>query len=75
MAKKYNLTDYKFAMEVVKELPIVIDKLDNVLKLLNEHKKYAAVQAVMDTIEVSTNSLSRNLKHYRKVVSLRGAKE
>jgi len=71
---KHDLTEYRFSQAVVADFPKIMDNLMEARKKLMPHRKYIAVQLVIDSIESSVENLNTNLAYYKKVLDNKGIK-
>lgn len=71
---KHDLTEYRFSQAVVTDFPKIMDSLMDARKKLLPHRKYVAVQLVIDSIESSIENLNNNLAYYKKVLDNKGIK-
>lgn len=74
MSNKYDLTEYKFALHVTEDFPIILNELLNLQMKLKEYRKYAAVESVWQSIDESAESMHNNLSYYKKIIEKKGAK-
>lgn len=71
---KHDLTEYRFSQAVVADFPKIMDDLTQARKKLLPHRKYVAVQLVIDSIEASMENLNNNLAYYKRVLDNKGIK-
>lgn len=75
MGSKHDLTEYAYAVEVVRDFPLIEKKLDNLYKDLYKYRDYLCVSHVLDAVADSKEMVTRQYKHYKKVLETKGQDE
>lgn len=69
---KHNLQEFAFAKDVVKDFPVILAKLNQLEKELQEYDKFLCVGHVLDAVHDSKQMINRQYAHYRKVLAKKG---
>lgn len=70
--KLSNLTNYRKAKVVSKDLSEILTITNTALKQFSPYYKYTPVKSVMSSLLENKASISLYLKHYNKVVETKG---
>lgn len=69
---KHNLQEYRFALDVIKDFPIILNKLLQLEKDLKPYKKFMVAGYVLTAVQESKEMLARQLVHYKTVLDKKG---
>jgi hypothetical protein len=72
---KHDLVEYRFAKQVVEDFPSLIKQINDGIKALRPHRKYASIDIVMDDMAICVEKLTNNLEYYSKIKSKLGVKD
>lgn len=72
MSNVHNLMEYHFALEVVRDYPIIKKELVKTQKLLYDYSSYRGVQHSIQAINESLEILDMQLSYYSNVLARKG---
>ena len=74
MADVYNITDFKFAKQMVDEIPKATETLEKAYNSLIPYRNYDAVANILYDMESAILQLSAYLPHFNNIVKNKGGK-
>jgi hypothetical protein len=71
-AELHDMTDFQIAKDVIKQVPRILNLLDNSFDKLNNFQHYRDVAIVLDSIVEAQISLAMHLDFYQKIYDNKG---
>lgn len=71
----YYLNEYTYSKKMVKELPIIINKLEQFNNQLNQHSNYWVIARLQMMLNDVSLDLQYNYRYYREIYDRKGKNE
>jgi hypothetical protein len=72
MSKKYDIIEYSYAKQIVKDYPELMKILGQFKYQLRPYKKYVTAKLISDTIDDVVYSIENNYEYYSEVYKSKG---
>lgn len=72
MGDKYDLSEFAFAADVVKDFPKILDAFDVMQRMLQPYEQYRGVWHAVRSIEEARTTMLMQLDYYKVVHKNRG---
>lgn len=72
LGKKYDLQEFAYSKQIVKDFPKILYILDNVIKLLDNYRHYLGAAAVLESAYDARTLLQMQLNYYQKIKNEKG---